>query len=88
MGPRYVGLFSQIQGTRVGGLSLSMRALVAWRGGLFMTEGEIGVLSVFSSIFNAGGSVCGCRSVYTHAHKHTAHMGYSDVSPGVGVRHL
>jgi len=26
--------------------------------------------------------------VYTHAHTHTAQMGYSVVSPGVGMRHL
>jgi len=26
--------------------------------------------------------------VYTRAHTHTAHIGYSDVSPGVGMRHL
>jgi len=26
--------------------------------------------------------------VYTHAHTHTAQMGYLDVSPGVGMRHL
>ena len=26
--------------------------------------------------------------VYTHTHKHTAKMGYSDVSLGVGMRHL
>ena len=26
--------------------------------------------------------------VYTHTHTHTAHMGYSDVSPGVGMRHM
>jgi len=54
---------------------------------LFMTEGEIGVLYV-SSIFNAGGSLCGCRCVCTRAHTHTAHMGCLDVSPGVGMRHL
>ena len=24
----------------------------------------------------------------THTHTHTAHMGYSDVSPGVWMRHL
>ena len=28
--------------------------------------------------------VCG----YAHTHTHTAQMGYSDVSPGVGIRHL
>jgi len=26
--------------------------------------------------------------VYTHTHTHTAHMGYSIVSPVVGMRHL
>ena len=45
------------------------------------------VVCVFS-IFNAGGSVCGCVCVYTHTHIHTAQMGYLDVSPGVGMRHL
>jgi len=61
-----------------------MRALIAWRGGLFLTEGEIEVLSVFSLFFNAGGSVCECMCVYTHTHTHTAQTGYSNVSPGVG----
>ena len=45
------------------------------------------MVSVFF-IFNAGGSVCGCRCVYTHTHTHIAHMGYSDVIPRVGMRHL
>jgi len=39
-----------------------------------MIEGEIGVISVFISvfsIFNAGGSLCGCRCVYTHTVTHT-----------------
>jgi len=65
-----------------------MRALVAWRGGLFLKEGKIEVLSVVFSIFNAGGSVCGCVCVYTHTHTHTTQIGYWDVSPGVGMRHL
>jgi len=26
--------------------------------------------------------------VYTRTHTHTAHVGYSGVSPGVGMRHL
>ena len=50
-----------------------MRAFVAWRGGLFLTEGKIRVLSV-SSVFNAGGSVCVRVSVYTHTHTHTAQV--------------
>ena len=29
-----------------------------------------------------------CVHVYTHTHTHTLHVGYSDVSPGVGTRHL
>jgi len=65
-----------------------MRALVAWRGIFFFDRRrDRGVICVFS-IINAGGSVCGCRCVYTHTHAHTAHMGYLDVSPGVGMRHL
>jgi len=39
-------------------------------------------------ISNAGWSVCGCRCVYTHTHTHIVHMGYSDVIPRVGMRHL
>ena len=66
-----------------------MRALVTWRGGLFLTEGKIGVLSV-SSLFlkRVGVYVCVCVCVYTHTHAHTAQMKYSDMSPGVGMRHL
>ena len=62
-----------------------MRALVAWREGLFLTEGKIGVLSV-SSLFlkRVGVYVCVCVCIRTH----TAQMGYLDVSPGVGMRHL
>ena len=29
-----------------------------------------------------------CVWVYTHTHTHTTQMGYLDVSPGVGIRHL
>jgi len=65
-----------------------MKELVAWRGELFLTEGTIGVLSVSSLFLKADGSVCGCMCVYTHTHTHTAQMGYSVVSPGVGMRHL
>jgi len=63
-----------------------MRALVAWRGGSFLTEGTIEVLSVSSIFFNSGGSVCMCVCVYAHTHTHTAQIGYLDVSPGVGIR--
>jgi len=66
-----------------------MKALVAWRGRLFSTEGEIGVLSV-SSLFltRVGVYVCVGVCIRTHTHTHTAHIGYSDVGPGVGMRHL
>jgi len=50
------------------------------------TEGK-GVVCVFS-IFNAGGSVCGCMCVCTHTHTNTVQMGHSVVSPGVRMRHL
>jgi len=44
-----------------------MKALVAWRGGLFLTEGKIGVLSV-SSLFLMRVGVYMC--VYAHTHTH------------------
>jgi hypothetical protein len=59
---------------------------LAW-GVIFDRRRDRGVACVFS-IFNVGGSVCGCRCVYTHTHPHTAHMRHSDVSPGVRMRHL
>jgi len=48
-----------------------MRALVAWRGGLFMTDGEIGVLSVFSLFLARVGVYVGvgvCIRTHTHTH--------------------
>jgi len=49
-----------------------MRSLVAWRGGLFLTEGKIGVLSV-SSLFlmRVGVYMCVCVCTTWHAHTHT-----------------
>ena len=64
-----------------------MRALVAWREGLCLTEGKIGVLSV-SSLFLTRVRVYVCVCVCIRTHTHTAQMGYLDVSPGVGMRHL
>ena len=63
-----------------------MRALVAWRGGLFLTEGKIAVLSV-SSLFLTRVGVYVCVSVCIRTHTHTLHR-CSDVSQGVGTRHL
>ena len=70
----------------MGGFNWSMRALVAWRGGLFLTEGKIVVLSV-SSLFLTRVGVYVCESVYIRTHTHTLRM-CSDVSPGVRMRHL
>jgi hypothetical protein len=64
-----------------------MRTLVDWRGGLFLTEGEIGVLFVSSLFLPREGVYVGVGAC-THIHTHIAHMGYSDVSPGDGMRHL
>ena len=47
-----------------------MRALIAWRGGLFFDRRkDRGVVCVFS-ILNTGGSVCGCMRVYAHTYTH------------------
>ena len=64
-----------------------MGALVAWRGGLFLTEaGKIsGVVCVFSILTRVGVYVCVSMCIRTHTH--TLHR-CSNVSPGVGMRHL
>jgi len=49
-----------------------MRALVAWRGGQFLTEGKIVVLSV-SSLFLTRVGVYVCVSVCIRTHTHTLH---------------
>jgi len=48
-----------------------MKEVVAWRGGLFLTEAKIGVLSV-SSLFSTrvGVYVGVCVCIRTHAHTH------------------
>jgi len=50
-----------------------MRAFVAWRGGLFMREGEIEVLSV-SSLFLTWVGVYVGVCVCIRAHTHTLHI--------------
>jgi len=81
-------LFHLAFGNEDGGVQLVYESAccLAW-GGIFDRRKDKGVVCVFS-IFNAGGSVCGCVCVYTHTNTHTAQMGYLDVSPGVGMRHL
>ena len=69
-----------------GGVQLVYETRVAWRGGLFLTEGKIVVLSV-SSLFLTRVGVYVCVSVCIRTHTHTLHR-CSDVSPGAGMRHL
>ena len=54
----------------------------------WMDAGKDRVVVCVFSVFKAGGSVRRCMGVYTRTHRHSAHMGYSDVSPGVRMRHL
>jgi len=81
-------LFHFALGNEDGGVRLvyGSTCCLAW-GVIFDRRKDRGVVCVFS-IFNTGGSVCGCMCVYTHTHTHTAQMGYSDVIPGVRMRHL
>ena len=79
----YVQFVYSALGNEDGGVQLVYEATccLAW-GVIFDRRRDRSVVCVFS-IFDAGGSVCGCRCVYTHTHTYTAHMGYSDVSPEV-----
>ena len=52
-----------------------------------MTEKNIGALSV-SSLYLMRVEVYVGVGVCIRTHTHTAHMGSSDVSPGVAMRHL
>ena len=54
----------------MGGFNWSMRALVAWHEGLFLTEGKIGVLSVSSLSLTRWECMCACVCVYAHTHSH------------------
>jgi len=63
-------LFVQRWGNEDGGVQLVYKSAccLAW-GVVFDRKKDRGVVCVFS-IFNAGGSVCGCRCVNMHAHTH------------------
>ena len=80
--------FHLVLGNEDGGVQVVYESTccLAW-GVIFDRRKDRGVVCVFS-IFNAGGSVCGCTCVYTHTHTRIAQMRYSDVSPGVGMRRL
>ena len=83
----YVQFVSFSVGEREWGVQLVYESTccLAW-GVIFERRKDRGVVCVFS-ISNTGGSVCACMCAHTR-HTHTAHMGYSDVSPGVGMKHL
>jgi len=84
----YVQFVSFSVGNEDGEVQLVYNSTCCWVcGAIFDRRKDRGDVCVFS-ILNAGGSVCGCTCVYTRAHTHTAQMGYSVVSPGVGMRHL
>jgi len=51
-----------------------MRAIFAWREGLFLTEGEIGVLSVSSLSFSTRVGVYVGVGVCIRTHTHTLHI--------------
>jgi len=84
----YVQFVHSALGNESGGVQLVYEGTCCLAWGLMCDRRrDKGVVCLFS-IFNAGGSVCGCMWVYTHTHTHTTHMEYSVVSPGVGMRHL
>ena len=79
----HMHLFVQRLGNEDTGVQLVYESACCLAWGFIFDRRKDRVFSV-----NASGSVCGCMCVYTHTHTHIAQMGYSDVSPGVGMRHL
>ena len=72
-----------------GGFQLVYESACCLAWGIVLTEGKIGVLSVFSLFLRRVRVYVGVRvCIRTHTHTHTAQMGHLDVSPGVGMRHL
>ena len=73
----YVQFVHSELGNEEGGVQLMYEGTccLAW-GVIFDRRRDRGVVCVFS-ISNAGGSVCGCKCVYTirtHTHTHTLHI--------------
>ena len=52
----------------------------------FQCEGFVGRWKCLPIFYR--GLMCMCCVWCVYAHTHTLHVGYSDVSPGVGTRHL
>jgi len=81
-------LFHLALGNEDGGVQLVYESACCMAWGVIVDRTkDRGVVCVFS-IFNAGRSVCRCVCVYTHTHSHATQMGYLDVRPGVGMKHL
>jgi len=79
-------LFHLALGNEDGGVQLVYESACCLACGTFLTEGKIVVLSV-SSLFLTRVRVYVCVSVCIRTHTHTLHR-CSDVSPGVGMKHL
>ena len=81
-------LFHLTLGNEDGGFQLVYESACCLAWGIVLTEGKIGVFSVSSlSLTRVGVYVGVCVCIRTHTH--TLHRwGYSDVSTGVGMRHL
>jgi len=88
----YALMYLQFVHLALGNKDLGVRLIyestccLVW-GIIFDKRKDRGVDCLFS-IFNAGGSVCGCVCVHEHTHTHTTQMEYSVLNPGVGMRHL
>jgi len=81
-------LFLRVGGGRCGCSAGLCRALVAWRGGLFLTDGEMGCCLVCCLFLTrVGVYVCVCACIRTHTHTHTAHT-VLDLYIGVRTRRL
>ena len=81
-------VYSFSVGEKGGGVQLVCEGTygLAW-GVIFDGRKDRGFVCV-SLFFNAGDSVCGHVCVNTHTHTHAAETGYSDESPGIGMRYL
>ena len=66
-------LLIQCWGTRMVGSNQCRRVIIAWRGGLLLTEGEIGVLSVSSLFLTQVGVYVGV-GMCIGSHTHTLHI--------------
>jgi len=81
-------LFLRVGGRGWGCSAGLCRALVAWREGLFLTDGEMGCCLVCCLFLTrVGVYVCVCVCIRTHTHTHTAHV-VLDLYIGVRTRRL